>query len=431
MIVIVGGGLAGLVAARELARAGRDVTLLESRSKLGGLIASETIGDVRVDIGAESYARRAGRVTDYLASLGLATLLPAGQSWIWNGEAIPIPTSTSLGIPADPSAPDIAAIIGDTSRAEEDLTLGPEVGKHAQTLGELVEARMGTAILERLVRPIAGAIYSTDPSNLAINPQLKADFVAEGALAKAVAKRMSGPAVASVHGGMFRLVDTLTTQAEQAGARLVTRATVTALHTAAAGRARVTAIIDDVEHSFDASHVVLATDVSAARSLLHTTMDLDPLAIPEGKPTTHVTLVLDAPELDGAPRGSGILCVPGTSRAKAITHLSCKWPWLRSITDRQVIRVSYALNDDVPAAQALADVNQLMGTALDDVSIVGSRTVRWGGALTPSTPELRAWADALKPPTTITIIGAWKAGTGIAAVVPHALDAAASILAHD
>ena len=143
MIVIVGGGLAGLVAAHALATAGKEVTLLEARSKLGGLVASEEIGRVRFDIGAESYARRATEVTDYLRGLGLETVLPAGRPWIWNGSPIQIPANTSLGIPADPSSDEIAAIIADTERIKEDLVLDPSIGAERRPSAELVEARIG------------------------------------------------------------------------------------------------------------------------------------------------------------------------------------------------------------------------------------------------------------------------------------------------
>ena len=115
---------------------------------------------------------------------------------------------------------------------------------------------MGTELLEKLVRPIAGAIYSTDPANLSINPKLKADFLETGSLAKAVAKGLSGPAIASVDGGMFRLVDALAEQAEEAGAELVTGARVNSLDLTESG-ASVTAEIDGTSIAIDAEHVIL------------------------------------------------------------------------------------------------------------------------------------------------------------------------------
>ena len=50
-VVIVGGGLAGLVAAKRLAKTGNDVTLFESRPTLGGRVASRTVDGCRLDYG--------------------------------------------------------------------------------------------------------------------------------------------------------------------------------------------------------------------------------------------------------------------------------------------------------------------------------------------------------------------------------------------
>src|SRR4029078_12617845 len=77
-----------------------------------------------------------------------------------------------------------------------------------------------------------------------------------------------------------------------------------------------------------ADRVVVATPESAARALLGPIMgDADP---DRPAPRVHiVTLVVDADELDAAPRGSGVLTVPGTHVAKALTHATAKWPWLR------------------------------------------------------------------------------------------------------
>lgn len=51
--VVVGGGLAGLVAARNLRRAGRRVVLLEARDRLGGRVFARELAatGLRVDFG--------------------------------------------------------------------------------------------------------------------------------------------------------------------------------------------------------------------------------------------------------------------------------------------------------------------------------------------------------------------------------------------
>lgn len=425
MTIVIGGGLAGLVTAHQLATAGHRITLIEKRSTLGGLIASDTIGGVRVDIGAESFARRNSAVTDFVHSLGLETLVPSGRSWIWNGGPLLIPKDTSLGIPADPHSPEIRKILENPDRVAADLTLDPSIGAEATTVAELVEARMGSEILERLVHPIATAIYSTDPSRLAINPQLKADFESTGSLAKAVARGLRGPAVAAVKGGMFHLIDTLVRDLKESGARILTNTEATGLSYSSG--AKITAVTAGEEQILTADHVVLATSITPAIALLNTVTDLAPFTIPTGKPTTHVTLVLNSAELDGAPRGSGMLCVPGTSRAKALTHLSCKWSWMREVTDKHAVRVSYATDAQVNVDDALADMNELMGTSIGPESVAGSKTVRWGNALTPSTPELRQWADAITTPDWLHVTGAWRAGTGVASVIPHALQTAADV----
>ena len=56
--VVVGGGVAGLVAARELAHEGLRTLLLEERDTLGGAVAGHTVAGLRLDAGAESFATR-------------------------------------------------------------------------------------------------------------------------------------------------------------------------------------------------------------------------------------------------------------------------------------------------------------------------------------------------------------------------------------
>jgi renalase len=52
-VVVIGAGVSGLSAARELQRAGRDVVVLEKSRGFGGRAASRTLHDVRFDHGAQ------------------------------------------------------------------------------------------------------------------------------------------------------------------------------------------------------------------------------------------------------------------------------------------------------------------------------------------------------------------------------------------
>src|SRR5215207_5657250 len=53
-VVVVGAGIAGLTAARDLAAAGRAVLVLEGSPRIGGKLRVESVAGVRVDVGAEA-----------------------------------------------------------------------------------------------------------------------------------------------------------------------------------------------------------------------------------------------------------------------------------------------------------------------------------------------------------------------------------------
>ena len=70
-VVVVGAGLAGLSAARELLRAGLEPVVLEARDRVGGRTLSEPIGDgVVVELGGQWLAEGNHRMTDLAAEAG-------------------------------------------------------------------------------------------------------------------------------------------------------------------------------------------------------------------------------------------------------------------------------------------------------------------------------------------------------------------------
>ena len=52
-VIVVGAGSAGLYAAQTLENLGYDVLILEASGRIGGRIKSATLGDMRVELGAE------------------------------------------------------------------------------------------------------------------------------------------------------------------------------------------------------------------------------------------------------------------------------------------------------------------------------------------------------------------------------------------
>ena len=247
--LVIGGGIAGLSAAWQLTQDGLKPLLVEARGYLGGLIAPGYIGPVQVDLGAETFVPRGVETAQMVAALGLEALAPSGD-----GARLFLPPNRAngesrwrlwrflrdayLGIPADPSADDVVAVLGAKAaqRATQDRHLGSEVGQGAEgeTLAGFVAARMGQAVVDRLVRPIVAGIYTCDPADLAtdtVTPGLRQATREHGCLADAVAfllarsrKATGGRSVDKcVRGGMFQLTAALSQAITTAGGTVLTR----------------------------------------------------------------------------------------------------------------------------------------------------------------------------------------------------------------
>lgn len=390
--LVIGGGIAGLSAAWQLTQDGFKPLLVEARGYLGGLIAPGYIGPVQVDLGAETFVPRGVETAQMVAALGLEALAPSGD-----GARLFLPPNRAngesrwrlwrflrdayLGIPADPSADDVVAVLGAKAaqRAAQDRHLGSEVGQGAEgeTLAGFVAARMGQAVVDRLVRPIVAGIYTCDPADLAtdtVTPGLRQATREHGCLADAVAfllarsrKATGGRSVDKcVRGGMFQLTAALSQAITTAGGTVLTRVGAqqliapdaagnadTASGTTTCGASGASnAASHDASDSVGCWQVVLAPTkpgptpssepvpagtprtlrtkrlvvACSARPALRllasanlAALDTD-ITIPVGAPIARYSLLVDSPELDTAPVGQGLLVAPASPASCADTQ---------------------------------------------------------------------------------------------------------------
>nr|WP_217509028.1 protoporphyrinogen oxidase [Pseudarthrobacter sp. C4D7] len=465
--LVVGGGISGLVSARELAAAGYDVTVLEAGAAWGGCVGSHTVAGLTLDSGAESFATRSDAVARLCTELGLGgKIVPPrpGGAWVQLPDGPrELPRTGVLGIPANPWDPEVRRTLGilGSLRASLDRLLPASIGggSGVSSVAALVRARMGSRVLERLVSPVVGGVHSADPGLLDVDmvaPGLRAGLREHGSLAAAVSAQRrgsgaaagqptagqpeppnkpakAGSAVAGLEGGMHTLVGALVADLQRRGVALLLDTAATSVSRTPEGWR-----VDTAGRVFHAALLVVAVEGPAAVELLETAVPAIAGKKPGSGPDVKlVTLVLDKPDLDSRPRGTGVLVAPQTAgiQAKALTHATGKWDWLAVAAGpgRHVVRLSYGRVDGASAqptgpqtddelfAASLDDASVLLGVRITAADVLGWDVVRWRGALPFAAVGHRARAAGIRQACSaaggLAVVGGWVAGNGLAAVV--------------
>jgi oxygen-dependent protoporphyrinogen oxidase len=408
-VAVIGGGISGLAAAyrlRVLLGDAATITVFEATGELGGKLRTLEVGGRRLDVGAEAFLARRPEAIGLINEVGLAGELVhptrARSRLRAGGRQVGLPGGTVMGVPGSVEA--VADVLSERGRAlvaaEADLPAISLDGKDV-ALGELLRARFGDELVDRLVDPLLGGVYAGGADGLGLRATVPAlasaldrgvDSVTAAAAALLPAAPPPGsspaPVFGTLTGGLGGLVDRL---AELARPEVRLAAPVRALRRLPAGwRLEVgQAVVAEVT-DFDA--VVLAVPAPAARKLLDGVVPRAAEALAEIQLASMAVVALALPPGTELPDASGVLIGAGEQHAdgtpfaaKAFTFSSRKWAHLGA--DGVFLRGSVgrfgepgALNgdDDELVRLVRADLAELTGVTAEPLDV---RVTRWGGGL--------------------------------------------------
>ncbi|MEC4813275.1 MAG: NAD(P)/FAD-dependent oxidoreductase [Scytonema sp. PMC 1069.18] len=187
--LIVGAGLAGLSAARELVRAGKDVQVIEARERVGGRVHTiEFSGGQYGDLGAEFVDNRHAAIIAYAKEFDLkldqAAQFPDDLHWYINGV---LSNRKSLTVEQETALDKLYAKLQTLRDRQED----PQ-----QTLNDWLDTNQIPLFARQIARIIARSLFATDPELIGVGFFAYSGFDQEGSSMR-------------IRGGSARLVEAL------------------------------------------------------------------------------------------------------------------------------------------------------------------------------------------------------------------------------
>ncbi|MDP1819365.1 MAG: protoporphyrinogen oxidase [Acidimicrobiales bacterium] len=451
-VAVVGGGITGLVAARTLALAGADVTLVDP-GPLGGKVQTSAFDGGTLDEAADAFLARVPEGVELCRELGLEGELvspAARRAHVWSRGALrPLPEAQLLGVPTDLDELAASGIVSPEGleRARLDLTLPGSPLHDDVSIGAVMRARLGDEVTERLVDPLVGGINAGDTDRLSLAatvPQL--DAAVRSGVASLVeacrAKRASvadpaAPVFYAPRRGMGALPAALAADLDARGVAFVTETAEALAKSVGGWQLRLTS-----GGAVDVDGVVLAAPAGVSARLVGPQAPTAAELL-EAIPYASVALVALAVPREGVDRvldGSGFLVPRVEGRTvTACSWTTSKWPhlggegtvWLRASVGRDGHGEALASDDDGLLAHVLTDLRttmELRGAPTE------ARVTRWPSSFPQYRPGHLDRVDAIDADVQaravgIEVAGAALRGLGVPACIRQGAAAAHRLLA--
>jgi len=281
-VAVVGGGSAGLAAARRLEATlpEAELVLLEASDRLGGKIFTERADGFVVEGAADSFLSRKERGVGLCEELGLGGELVGrrpenARTFVRRGADLhSLPEGLTGLIPTSLDALASSPLLSEEGRArmaeEPDLPSAPPGAD--ESIASFMTRRLGREAYDSLVEPLVTGIYGGDGELLSLEatfPNLRALEIEHGSLLRGLQAQPGGesphPAFLSLSGGMDTLVTALAGSLERTKVALGTA--VLGIASAGAGYA-----VGLASGSIEVDGVVLSVPAFVAAEILR---DLD------------------------------------------------------------------------------------------------------------------------------------------------------------
>jgi oxygen-dependent protoporphyrinogen oxidase len=394
-VAVVGAGISGLTAARELTRAGLSVRLLEREDRCGGLIRTDADRGFVFDAGPDTLLAHKPAALALCRELQLGDALvapfePKTTYLVRRGRLRALPEMSMMGLPTDWKAlvtTRAFSWLGKARMAAEPLI--PRGGADDESIGAFIRRRFGREAVTRLAEPLLAGIHRGDADRLsmqALFPSLAEAERTHGSVVRSWRSKPPAPVgragSMSLRDGLGQLVDRL--RASLPADVLLSSADVASLDHDGAwttrladGRAiRSRAVVLAVP-AYAAARLVSAIDAELARLC----------AGIEYAPAVTVSLGYREQDLPRPPRGWGFV-VPSGERMRigAVTWVSAKWPH-RAPSGHALLRASLArpcapqalhASDALVVEWVARDLRALLGIDADPVVM---KVHRWPRAM--------------------------------------------------
>ena len=174
-VIVVGGGIAGLSVAYELARSAASFVLLEAALRPGGVILSEEIDGYTIDGGPDALLVQKPDGIRLCEELGLGSRLvstkPPRLAFIQrSGRLHPLPAASVLGIPTRvwPFLRSGLFTWRGKARMAAELFVPPRKADGDESIGAFITRRFGDEAARYLAEPLLAGIHAGDVDRLSL-----------------------------------------------------------------------------------------------------------------------------------------------------------------------------------------------------------------------------------------------------------------------